>query len=387
MKVLKIHAEGLPLLKDGLDVVFYAQQRVTEENTENLYKLFNNIYLNCANGIIGINASGKTTVLRSIDFALNLLNNEPLNHIATRDILGESNEAVFDIIYQSNTGEICRLVTTICSGRYYKNGEVQYRISAEKLFRKPYSSVKYKKQIANFEDCTDVIERNQNEDFLSDDVSFVIAQNKRNRDRMQLISLLDLTDVNLLEFTEDVPAEIVQFLDPSIESLNVDQGGENEQILLKFKGQPVIRLQNSEELNRYLSSGTIKGIRTFNDAIVVLKQGGYVIVDEIEDHFNKEIVVTLLRFFMDNKLNKKGGTVIFSTHYPELLDEFGRNDSIFITRNRDGITLENLSEILKRNDIKKSEAYQSGFLEGTVPMYQSYMTLKKKIWNSVETEG
>mgnify|MGYP001659500263 CR=1 FL=1 len=38
--------------------------------------------------------------------------------------------------------------------------------------------------------------------------------------------------------------------------------------------------------------------------------------------------------------------------------------------------------ILKRNDIKKSEAYQSGFLEGTVPMYDAYMALKTSLIRS-----
>ena len=125
------------------------------------------------------------------------------------------------------------------------------------------------------------------------------------------------------------------------------------------------------ELNNYLSSGTVKGMITFTLAQEVLKDGGYLIVDEIENHFNKEIVSTLIRFFMDGKINKNGGMLIFSTHYPELLDEYDRNDSIFITRNRDGITAENLSNILKRNDIKKSDAYQSGFLEGTTPTYEA----------------
>ena len=82
----------------------------------------------------------------------------------------------------------------------------------------------------------------------------------------------------------------------------------------------------------------------------VLQKGGYIVVDEVENHFNKEIVTTLMRFFMDSKLNTNGGTLIFSTHYPELLDEYDRNDSIFIIRNRNGITVENLSTILKRND-------------------------------------
>ena len=150
-------------------------------------------------------------------------------------------------------------------------------------------------------------------------------------------------------------------------------------IYLKFKEKEQIVLNNPEELNHYLSSGTVKGMIIFTLAREVLKSGGYLIVDEIENHFNKEIATTLMRFFMDGKLNKYGGNLIFSTHYPELLDEFDRNDGIFITRNRGGITAENLCTILKRNDIKKSDAYQSGFLEGTTPMYEAYMQLKKSM--------
>ena len=115
----------------------------------------------------------------------------------------------------------------------------------------------------------------------------------------------------------------------------------------------------------------------------VLKKGGVLLVDEIENHFNKEIVTTLVRFFMDSRLNKNGGTLIFTTHYPELLDEYDRNDGICIVRNRNGITAENLSYILKRNDIKKSDAYQSGFLEGTTPAYEAYMRLKKSLAASI----
>ena len=117
----------------------------------------------------------------------------------------------------------------------------------------------------------------------------------------------------------------------------------------------------------------------------IFKTGGYLIVDELENHFNREIVSTLIRFFMDKKVNQTGAMLIFSTHYPELLDEFERNDNIYIIKNRQGVSIENLSKILKRNDIKKSEAYQSGFLEGTVPMYESYMNLKKAlIQNNLE---
>lgn len=115
----------------------------------------------------------------------------------------------------------------------------------------------------------------------------------------------------------------------------------------------------------------------------VLKTGGYLIIDEVENHFNKEIVMTLLRLFMDSRLNKNGGTLIFSTHYPELLDAYDRNDGISIVRNQHGITVENLSNMLTRNDIKKSDAYQSGLLEGTTPTYEAYMRLKKSFAASI----
>ena len=52
---------------------------------------------------------------------------------------------------------------------------------------------------------------------------------------------------------------------------------------------------------------------------------------------------------------------------------------IYIVRNRNGIYAQKLSEILTRNDIKKSEAFKSDFLEGTVPTYESYMKLKRAI--------
>lgn len=51
-----------------------------------------------------------------------------------------------------------------------------------------------------------------------------------------------------------------------------------------------------EILNNYLSSGTVKGMIIFTLAQEVLQSGGYIVVDEVENHFNKEIVTTLLRF-------------------------------------------------------------------------------------------
>ena len=66
MKLLKLTAEGLPLFKDKLELTFFAKQRVGESDAMRLHYLFSNIYLNTSTAFIGINASGKTSILKVI---------------------------------------------------------------------------------------------------------------------------------------------------------------------------------------------------------------------------------------------------------------------------------------------------------------------------------
>ena len=385
MKVLRICAEGLPLFKQRLDICFYAQQRVNEDNKELLYRLSAkpSVYLNTANAFIGINASGKTSVLKVIQLALSIVNNEPINHVEAKTILGGTEKAVFEIYFVYENQKFCRLETIITS-RKSKAGGYVYSISDEKLWEKEMKSASSKRALMDFSGLDPAAVRDVNEMFLPDDVSFIIAYNKKMKEQLEVYNLLSFTNINILPFSEDIPSEIITFLDPTIEKLYFTRENERNLIHLKFYKEDEIILNDSIELEKYLSWGTIKGIVTFSMAKEVLKSGGYLLIDEIENHFNKEIVATLLRFFMDSGLNKYGGTIIYSTHYPELLDEYDRNDAIYIVRNRNGITAENLSNILKRNDIKKSDAYQSGFLEGTTPAYEAYMKLKKSLIASIK---
>jgi hypothetical protein len=76
-------------------------------------------------------------------------------------------------------------------------------------------------------------------------------------------------------------------------------------------------LNNIVEIEHYLFSETIKGIVTFTMAREILREGGYSLINEIENRFNKEIVSTLIRFFKNSQLNKKGG-VLFD--YSTLVD-------------------------------------------------------------------
>ena len=383
MKILRITVNGLPLFKQELDLLFYTQQRVSEDDKEKLYKIEPNYYLHTACAFIGINASGKTSVLKVINLALNILRNEPINHVESRNILGACERATFKICFLDKKNNVYCLKTVITSKKA-KDGRYVYSIIEEKLWEKPISSVKSKKYLTDFTAISPIAVRNTEEAYLPDDVSFIIAHNKKAHDKIDVFSLLSYTNINILPFTEDIPLEVIAFLDPTIEKLYFEKVEDKAFIHLKFKDEEEIILNNAVELEQYLSSGTIKGIITFSMVKEVLTSGGYILVDELENHFNKEIVVTLIRFFMDSSLNKNGSTLIFTTHYPELLDEYDRNDAIYIVRNRNGITAENLSYILKRNDIKKSDAYQSGFLAGTTPAYEAYLRLKKNLAASLK---
>ena len=383
MKILRITVNGLPLFKQELDLLFYTQQRVGEDDKEKLYKIEPNYYLHTACAFIGINASGKTSVLKVINLALNILRNEPINHVESRNILGACERATFKICFLDKKSNVYCLKTVITSKKA-KAGRYVYSIIEEKLWEKPISSVKSKKYLTDFTAISPIAVRNTEEAYLPDDVSFIIAHNKKVNEKIDVFSLLSYTNINILPFTEDIPLEVIAFLDPTIEKLYFEKVEDKASIHLKFKDEEEIILNNAVELEQYLSSGTIKGIITFSMVKEVLASGGYILVDELENHFNKEIVVTLIRFFMDSSLNKNGSTLIFTTHYSELLDEYDRNDAIYIVRNRNGITAENLSYILKRNDIKKSDAYQSGFLEGTTPAYEAYLRLKKNLAASLK---
>lgn len=381
MKILKITANGLPLFNGKCEIDFLALQRVTEEKADRMSLIFSNstryFHQNNVMSFIGINASGKTTVLKLITFVCSMLNNVPINSIDCAEILDDmsySNEAVFDTYFYSGNETINCLHTVITKR------ENRLVISEETLKTKSPSKVQSKKGIFEFDKCENAMSRQLVETvFLPDDVSIMIAFNKLNNDKIIFTDMLRYTNINQLSIKEDCPLELIKFFDPSIEYLNIDSDVKDTKIYLKFWEKNEIVLNQLSELNRYLSSGTIKGINTFLNAIRTFETGGYLIIDELENHFNQEIVSTLIRFYMDKKVNKRGAMLIFSTHYSEILDEFERNDNIYIVRNRNGITAENLSEILTRNDIKKSEAYQSGFLQGTVPMYEAYMDLKKGI--------
>lgn len=89
MRLLKINIKNMPRFREDIDIDFITKQRVAEDDKEKLFHIFSNIYANQVLSFIGINASGKTTILKVISFVINMLNNEALNSIKSKEILND----------------------------------------------------------------------------------------------------------------------------------------------------------------------------------------------------------------------------------------------------------------------------------------------------------
>lgn len=376
IKLLKIEANGLNIFAEDVNIDFYAEQRVFSDNNKMVSNVVNNIYANNVLSVVGVNASGKTTVLRLISLCIDYLNGKSLNNSSYTDIFTDSTEFNINVTFHIESKGIYKLFSEI---KLHEDVKIdrRYIFKNEKLYFKKDTLIKTKKDILKFNESNLFRQRDDREEFLQDDISVVSALTKNSK--VPVHNLLGSTNLNILRIVGDFPPELLNFLDPSIESIKFDDAGNEAK--LKFYNRETISIANPLMFEHYLSSGTIKGIYVFIRAMLTFHSGGYMIVDELENHFNREIVLTLIRFFMDKKINVKGSTLIFSTHYSELLDEFERSDNIFITRNKSGISIQKLSDILKRNDIKKSEIFKSDYLGGTAPQYDTYIHFKRVMEN------
>ena len=106
--------------------------------------------------------------------------------------------------------------------------------------------------------------------------------------------------------------------------------------------------------------------------IQILKSGGYLIVDEIGDHLDQRIILDMLDFFLTQS-NRTGASLLFSTHYIELLDLITRKDSIYITRNQYSIDVQRYTSLLSDDEAESmelSDVFISGYIE-TCLLYTS----------------
>ena len=241
-----------------------------------------------------------------------------------------------------------------------------------------------KKNLFNFVHSKVINQRTDFEDakFLLDDMS--IASMFKDKATKVLCSFEKYNTVrNIRPTIPDV--SIIQCFDSAISC--IEQSDSKDKYKLKFKKDGDSEYDLSyDELESILSSGTVKALHFFPALQSVLKTGGYILFDEIENHINKRLVEWILSLFENRDYNPDGACLIFTTHYPELLDTFVRKDNIYITRKRNDGTLEAVkySDEIERNELLKSNVILGNLIKGTVPKYASMKAAEQALAGTVK---
>lgn len=400
-KMLSMKIKGIKIFENRLfEMNFVNEQRVYQEEKETgiVTPINGTVNTNNVIALAGVNASGKTNSLLLMNYVFEVIfMGKSAN--STKKIMDLMDDRIIITTFFVDKDSIYKTTSELQKN---KKGYVnQLEFVNEVILEKKLTSNLSKRKLYEFgeEELSLKLERKHLDkkilQFLKSDDSIVPSQlSKVPSDYVS--DTFNQTDMNFLSNVSEFSSEIILFLDPTIEKLVLkvpkDFNKENfsiERIAFDLK------LADQEEtvvsffdLNQYLSSGTIRGLGLINTIISTLTQGGYLLIDELENHFNKAIVENIIEFFQSD-VNKNGATIIFSTHYSELLDSLKRRDSIRIVRKiNNKISVKSLNRLASeggknRSDIKNSDLFLSG-LFGTAPSFERYWNLNRFIKKTVE---
>ena len=381
IKILRIRYENIPLFHDGcFEFSLMAEDRVSDPTQ--VFQLRRNLYTQKLSALVGINASGKTSVLKLIYLAMSIvLERGSLNTLVyDKSLLQDETKITIDFCH----GDSCYELHSIIGKRAPSRGMgTELYFKEEQLFKKPLASIKSKKDALYFNQTRLALQRSQLPKdalgFLKFDDSIVISI-MTDRQLPAVRSLIAFTNNNALMLYGQSASEVLHAFDSNLEMLSSSMIDNNISYTIKFKSDPrTFHVTSEWVLNNLISSGTIKGQNIMMLIEDVLQTGGYLIVDELENHMNKELVRMITNIFKNEHINKYGACLIFSTHYAEILDFMDRKDNIYITRRNQtdaSIELLNYASEVKRNDVKKSDVILSNYIEGTAPSYESIQALE-----------
>ena len=381
IKILRIRYENIPLFHDGcFEFSLMAEDRVSDPTQ--VFQLRRNLYTQKLSALVGINASGKTSVLKLIYLAMSIvLERGSLNTLVyDKSLLQDETKITIDFCHGDSCYELHSIIGKRAPSR--SMGTELY-FKEEQLFKKPLASIKSKKDALYFNQTRLALQRSQLPKdalgFLKFDDSIVISI-MTDRQLPAVRSLITFTNNNALMLYGQSASEVLHAFDSNLEMLSSSMIDNNISYTIKFKSDPrTFHVTSEWVLNNLISSGTIKGQNIMTLIEDVLQTGGYLIVDELENHMNKELVRMITNIFKNEHINKYGACLIFSTHYAEILDFMDRKDNIYITRRNQtdaSIELLNYASEVKRNDVKKSDVILSNYIEGTAPSYESIQALE-----------
>lgn len=377
MKLLRVIANNFKLCDKNFTISFVPNGNKTSTDKEfELEEIADDLYVFSTVGIIGKNASGKTTTVELLSVIYDILSYFRVN--SSKNIFKFIDNVInLDITFYHD-GAIYRYLTDL-----YKNTNSVDNTSIffknEKLYKRDYKKTHSKNlfDYEKFEEIKDNIKLPEDTSILYllfKDISlrgiYCPSDDYKYRDFAKAFNIYKLLDDDL-----GIITSLLKMFDEHLD--NIKMINENKYKIIYTNGHS--KDVSNSELYEILSSGTTKGFGLFTFVVYSLRTGMDLIIDEIENHFHKTLVENLVNLYKDKSVNKKNATLIFTTHYCEMLDLFGRSDNLYISKFENSIKLENMHENYKfRTELSKSNKFYNNEFNTNVS-YEALMNFKKEL--------
>jgi len=115
------------------------------------------------------------------------------------------------------------------------------------------------------------------------------------------------------------------------------------------------------------SLGTQILFRTIPYYIYTLNNGGILVMDEFDTDFHPHILPKIVSYFDNEKINKKNGQMVFSTHNTNILEYMGKYRTVLLNKESSesyGYRLDEIPGDIIRNDRLITPIYNSGKIGG-----------------------
>lgn len=384
MRLLKVVVKGTGLFSgDTFSMDFFASDRVSGKdgpNFNNVHRLGNlgSIYSQNVVAISGVNASGKTTALKTIRLVLQMLFapvSARLSTAGARKLARMRDRFDVTVVFWEG-GRFYLLDSALRTSKIAEEGDSSrwYRIDDEELWvldaARPNKSMiespeVFKQHAKVFlrrrgAEGDDKVVPSEARRFLISNIS--IAASLLSTDETE-------EDFEAKDLLRTVHAtEVVHAFDNSVELLEWDEA--REVYRLKFHGEEE-RLVGESSIWEILSDGTIIGVGMVERALKQLRKGGFVLIDEIELALNKSLIRSLIELFQSHVTNPKGAQLVFTTHYIELLDYLPRKDNVYLLIRNESFATDvvKYSDRISRIENKKSEVVLANAIRGAMPSY------------------
>lgn len=378
MKLLRVVAKNFKIPESNIEFNFVPIAPKNENDKEfELHEIADELYVYNTICIIGKNASGKTSSVELLSIVYNILSEFRITSVGSA--FKFSDEPInLDITFY-HKGTIYRYLTDISKNKT-SIGTNSFVFQNQKIFKREYKKthIRYLFDYDKYE----LLDLNMS---LPADTSLLYAVLKD----IDLYGITCMSDDDAYRdyerafdmyklFSEgnmNIMTPLLKMFDEHLKS--IEKIGENKFIIRFSDGNN--KEVSSLDLFNILSSGTSKGLLLYIYVVYSLRNGTDIIIDEIENHFHKALVENLIALYKDKSVNKHAATLIFTTHYCELLELLNRSDNIYISKYKQSLKLENMYLNYKvRPDTSKSNKFYRNEFDTSVS-YDALMDFKKEL--------